>query len=55
MERYRDASLSIEDRTADLLSRMTLLEKIRQTDQYYTFDFSKKHRRGAWKRWTGAP
>jgi len=30
MPRYRDASLSIEDRVADLLSRMTLEEKVEQ-------------------------
>lgn len=42
MERYQDAALSIEDRAADLLSRMTLLEKIRQTDQYFTFDFTER-------------
>ena len=42
MERYRDAGLPIEERVKDLLSRMTLLEKIKQTDQYFTFDFTKK-------------
>lgn len=34
MEAYRDPSLSPEVRTADLLSRMTLEEKILQTDQF---------------------
>ena len=43
MERYRDAGLPIEERVKDLLSRMTLLEKIKQTDQYFTFDFTKKN------------
>lgn len=42
MERYRDAGLPIEERVKALLSRMTLLEKIKQTDQYFTFDFTKK-------------
>ncbi len=42
MEKYKDPSLPIEERVADLLSRMTLDEKIRQTDQFYTNDFSKK-------------
>lgn len=42
MEKYRDASLNIEERVKDLLSRMTLDEKIKQTDQFYTMDFSKK-------------
>lgn len=47
MERYRDAGLPIEERVKDLLSRMTLLEKIKQTDQYFTFDFTKKRRKDA--------
>ena len=34
MERYKDPSLPIEERVADLMSRMTLEEKILQTDQY---------------------
>lgn len=42
MEKYKDAALPIEERVADLLSRMTLDEKIRQTDQFYTNDFTKK-------------
>ena len=33
MDKYKDASLPIEERVADLLSRMTLEEKIMQTDQ----------------------
>ena len=41
MENYRDSSLCVEARVQDLLSRMTLAEKIKQTDQYFTFDFCK--------------
>ena len=37
--RYRDSSLSVEERVADLLSRMTIDEKIKQTDQFTTNDF----------------
>lgn len=40
MEKYRDNSLSTEERVRDLMERMTLDEKIRQTDQYYVYDFS---------------
>src|SRR5882672_6284063 len=32
---YQDAALPIEKRVADLLSRMTTVEKIRQLDMYY--------------------
>lgn len=42
MERYQNPSLSIEERVEDLLSRMTLDEKIKQTDQFYTRDFSEE-------------
>ena len=31
MEKYRDPSLPVEERVADLLSRMSLEEKIMQT------------------------
>lgn len=41
MERYRDHTLSVEERVADLLSRMTTEEKIRQTDQFFVFDFAR--------------
>lgn len=34
MEKYKNGSLPIEERVADLMSRMTLEEKILQTDQY---------------------
>ena len=40
MENYKNPNLSIEERTADLLSRMTLEEKIKQTDQFYVYDFA---------------
>ena len=42
MEAYKNPALSVETRMADLLSRMTLEEKIKQTDQFFTFDFSHK-------------
>ena len=47
MEKYRNTSLSIEERTADLLSRMTLEEKIMQTDQYSIIgDYTKRNADG---------
>lgn len=46
MEQYKNSSLPIEERVADLLSRMTLDEKILQTDQFYTNDFTKKDEKG---------
>lgn len=42
MEKYRDSSLPLEERVADLLSKMTLDEKIKQTDQFSANDFSKR-------------
>ena len=36
---YQDKNLPVEDRISDLISRMTLKEKIRQTDQYFCMDF----------------
>ena len=41
-EPFRDSSLPVDERVKDLLSRMTLDEKIKQTDQFYTFNFGKK-------------
>ncbi len=38
---YKNKDLSIEERLDDLISRMTLEEKILQTDQYYSHDFTK--------------
>ncbi len=38
---YQDSSLPVEQRLDDLISRMTLEEKIMQTDQYFTNDFTK--------------
>lgn len=42
MEKYKNAALSVAERVADLLSKMTLDEKIRQTDQFYTNDFTQR-------------
>lgn len=42
MEKYKNAALSAKERAADLLARMTLDEKIKQTDQFYTNDFATK-------------
>lgn len=36
MEKYKNAALSAKERAADLLARMTLDEKIKQTDQFFT-------------------
>lgn len=41
MYSYQDKNLPIEERLDDLISRMTLEEKILQTDQYYSHDFTK--------------
>ena len=46
MDRYRDHTLSVEERVADLLSRMTTEEKIRQTDQFFVFDFARNSPEG---------
>ena len=47
MERYKDPSLPIEERVADLMSRMTLEEKIMQTDQYSIIgDYTKRNADG---------
>ena len=37
---YQNPDLSTEERISDLMSRMTLEEKILQTDQYYSGDFT---------------
>ena len=37
---YQNPEESLESRLEDLLSRMTLEEKIMQTDQYYVYDFT---------------
>lgn len=40
MASYQDKHIPLEQRLDDLLSRMTLEEKILQTDQYYSHDFT---------------
>lgn len=40
MEKYKNANLPVEERIDDLLSKMTLEEKILQTDQYFSNDFT---------------
>ena len=40
MEKYKDKSLPVEERIADLLSKMTLEEKARQLDQYSASDIT---------------
>ncbi len=42
MEKYRNSGLDIEERITDLLDRMTAEEMILQTDQYFSFDFTKR-------------
>lgn len=37
---YQNPEESLENRVKDLISRMTLEEKIMQTDQYYVYDFT---------------
>ena len=40
MEKYKDKSVPVEERIADLISRMTLEEKARQIDQYSASDIT---------------
>lgn len=42
MEKYKNDALSVDERVADLISKMTLDEKIKQTDQFYTNDFTQR-------------
>ena len=44
MEKYKEPSLPIDERVADLLSRMTREEKIMQTDQYSTNGFHRNQK-----------
>lgn len=44
MEAYKNASLSVEERVSDLLSRMTPQEKARQLDQYFGVDLADRTR-----------
>lgn len=46
MEKYRNREAALEERLDDLMSRMTLEEKILQTDQFFTFDFCDKTAKG---------
>ena len=34
IEKYKDVRVSIDDRIKDLITRMTIQEKVRQLDQY---------------------
>ena len=43
---YQNPDLSTEERISDLMSRMTLEEKILQTDQYYSGDFTTQDENG---------
>lgn len=43
---YQDSTNPIETRLQDLLSRMTLEEKIMQTDQYFAYDFTTQDAQG---------
>ncbi len=40
MEKYKDSTLPVEERIADLISKMTLEEKVRQIDQYSASDIT---------------
>ena len=46
IEKYRDSTLPAEERIKDLLSRMTLDEKIKQTDQYFIYHYAEKDEKG---------
>ena len=43
---YQNPDLSTEERISDLMSRMTLEEKILQPDQYYSGDFTTQDENG---------
>ena len=43
---YQDPKLPVEERVEDLLARMTLREKILQTDQYFSGDFTTQDENG---------
>ena len=46
MHPYQDPALGVEQRVQDLLARMTLREKIAQTDQYFSGDFTTQDENG---------
>ena len=43
---YQNPDLPVEERLDDLLSRMTTEEKIMQTDQYFSGDFTTQDENG---------
>lgn len=43
---YQDAEKPLDERLEDLLARMTTKEKILQTDQYYSYDFTLRDENG---------
>ena len=46
MHPYQDPALGVEQRVQDLLARMTLREKVAQTDQYFSGDFTTQDENG---------
>lgn len=46
MDRYQNPNCTIDQRVQDLLSRMTLEEKVLQTDQYFSHDFTLRDENG---------
>ena len=45
-EKYKDPAVPVDERTADLISRMTLDEKIKQTDQFFICHYAQSDERG---------
>ncbi len=46
MHLYQDSTKPLEVRLEDLLQRMTTREKVLQTDQYYSYDFTQRDENG---------